>query len=395
MSHSVNQPIVPFQSLRALRAVPAEIHQQLGCADTLREILQQPQTWRGTAAQLATADARDALIGSIAPAPSHIVLTGSGSSVYVGECLAPVLQSALGVPCRAIAAGTLLVERDSVLPRGQGLLISVARSGDSPESVGVVDAVLSAAPGYRHLVVSCNAEGKLATRYTHEPRVRVLLLDPATNDRSLVMTSSFTNLVLAGSGLLPTRPVAGGADVVEDMFDRCGDDLARCGAGHFDAVVYLGSGAAWGAARESALKMMEMSAGDVRVMAETSLGLRHGPMAWLNQPSLLVSFLSGDAGVRAYETDLLRELTRKRLGLDRIVVGENIDAELIGERGLAIDLQGLYKLPAAQQAMIHVVVGQILALFRCLALGQRPDAPSQGVLTRVVEAFTIHADAAT
>ncbi|HET7663455.1 MAG TPA: tagatose-6-phosphate ketose isomerase, partial [Rhodanobacteraceae bacterium] len=137
-------------------------------------------------------------------------------------------------------------------------------------------------------------------------------------------------------------------------------------------------------------KLMEMSAGAVRVMAETSLGLRHGPMAWLNRPSLLVSFLSGDASVRAYETDLLRELTRKRLAAQRIVVGEGIDPAWVGEDGLAVDLPGLYDLPTAQQAMIHVVVGQVLALFHCLALGQRPDAPSEGVLTRVVEAFTIH-----
>lgn len=94
--------------------------------------------------------------------------------------------------------------------------------------------------------------------------------------------------------------------------------------------------------------------------------------------------------MRSYQTDLLKELTRKRLGLSRIVVGESPDPEVVGEHGLAIDLPGLYALPAAQQAMVHVVAGQLLALFRCLSLGQKPDAPSEGVLTRVVESFTIH-----
>jgi tagatose-6-phosphate ketose/aldose isomerase len=60
------------------------------------------------------------------------------------------------------------------------------------------------------------------------------------------------------------------------------------------------------------------------------------------------------------------------------------------QRRLAINLLGLYKLPDAQQAMVHAVVGQLLAFFQCLALGQKPDAPSQGVLTRVVEAFVFH-----
>lgn len=384
------KPVVAFQSLRALRALPDDARQRLGCADTLREVLQQPSTWRDTAARMAQADVRDLLDAVRTPAPSNIVLTGSGSSLYVGECLAPVLQATLGMPCRAVAAGTLLTDRDGVLPHGKGLLVSIARSGDSPESVGVVDAVLAREPDYRHLAITCNAEGQLATRYAGEPRMRVLLLDPATNDRSLVMTSSFTNLLLAGSGLLPKAPGAAAADVAGILFENYGDALAAWGARELDGAVYLGSGAGWGAAREAALKLMEMSAGRVRVMAETSLGLRHGPMAWLNRPSLLVSFLSGDADVRAYETDLLRELTRKNLAAQRIVVGEGIDPAWVGEDGLAIDLPGLYSLPAAQQAMVHVVVGQILALFHCLALGQRPDAPSEGVLTRVVEAFTIH-----
>lgn len=391
----MNEPVKPFasfQSLRALRSTTHEVREQLGCVDTLREILQQPRTWRGTAALLEHGDVRQLLAAVLAGAPSHIVLTGSGSSLYVGECLAPVLQAALGIPCRAIAAGMLLVNRAGLLPHRNGLLISIARSGDSPESVGVVDAVLANEPDYQHLAITCNAAGKLATRYADEPRVRVLQLDPATNDRSLVMTSSFTNLVLAGSGLLPEAPGSAAADVADDLFDRYGDALAAWGLRDLDALVYLGSGAGWGAAREVALKLLEMTAGNVRVMAETSLGLRHGPMAWLNRPSVLVSFLSGDADIRAYETDLLRELTRKQLGLQRIVVGEGVDPELAGPEGLAIDLPGLYSLPGAQQAMIHVVVGQLLALFRCLALGQRPDAPSEGVLTRVVEAFTMHGE---
>ncbi len=379
-------------TLAELRAAPPAAHDRLGCADTLREILQQPRTWRATDALIGDAAAGDVL--ALEPRPAHIVLTGSGSSLYVGECLAPVLQAALGVPCRAMAAGTLLAERDSVLPPGgDGLLVSIARSGNSPESVGVVDAMLAHAPGWRHLVVTCNAEGKLATRYVDEPRVRTLLLDPDTNDRSLVMTSSFTNLVHAVSGLMPGSAGAGiaAADVAATLIDTHGDALARWGARQeMQAVLCLGDGAQYGAAREVALKLLEMSAGAVRVMCETSLGLRHGPMAWLNRPSHLLVFLSGDAGMRAYQVDLLQELTRKRLGPARIVIGESPAPELVGEEGLGIDLPGLYALPAAQQAMVHVVAGQLLALFRCLSLGQKPDAPSEGVLTRVVEAFTLH-----
>jgi len=128
----------------------------------------------------------------------------------------------------------------------------------------------------------------------------------------------------------------------------------------------------------------------VATMAETFLGLRHGPMSALNRPSLVVAFLSAQASVRDYEYDLLRELERKQLGLARVIVGEAIPAGVVGAGDLAIDLPGLNALGETQHHMIDVVVGQLLAFFRCLHLGQKPDAPSAGVLTRVVEEFAIH-----
>ncbi|WP_235186639.1 SIS domain-containing protein [Dyella japonica] len=391
------KPAVTVPTLESLKAASPAEQARLGCTDTLREILQQPETWRDTATRLADPATQGMLGELLATPPHHIVLTGSGSSVYVGECLAPVLQDGLGLPSQAIAAGTLLTHRRGTLPHGRGLLVSIARSGNSPESASVVDQVLEAEPDYQHLVVTCNAQGQLATRYRSEPRVHVLQLSPRTNDRSLVMTSSFTNLVLGGSGLLRDRAGkadAGLADLAANiatlLFERHGDALAREGAADFDAALYLGSGAAFGAAREAALKMLEMSGGAVSAMCETYLGLRHGPMSWLDRPCPVVAFLSSASAVRAYELDLLREIARKKLGGVRIVVGEAIPADVIGPNDVAVELPGLSQLDEAQQAMVHVVAGQLLALFRCLALGQQPDAPSQGVLTRVVEPFAIH-----
>jgi tagatose-6-phosphate ketose/aldose isomerase len=376
-------------SLAALRGVPEARQRELGYADTLREILQQPSTWRTTAGSQGAAF-RAILDRALAGRPAQLAFTGSGSSVYVGEALAPVLQAELGIPARAVPAGDLLTHRAGVLPGPAGLLVSIARSGDSPESVGAVDAVLANAPGWRHLVITCNAQGRLATRYVNESRVEVIVLDPRTNDRSLVMTSSFTNMLLAGSALGGTRPADGAAALVERVFDVYADALAAMAAAERDTTVYLGSAGAYGAARESALKMLEMSGGDTVTLAESFLGFRHGPMAWLNRGGVLVAYLSGDAAVRAYEMDLLRELDAKDLGATRIVVGQDIEPGVAGERGLAVDLPGLYALPPAQQLLVHTAVGQLFAFFRCLQLGHRPDTPSEGVLTRVVGEFTLH-----
>jgi tagatose-6-phosphate ketose/aldose isomerase len=382
------------QELTGLLAPVEEQRYEAGYADTLREILQQPATWRSTAEQLAGPDTLALLAQMRIARPEHIVLTGSGSSVHVGECLAGVLQAALRIPCRAIPAGDLLTHARGLLPSGRGLLISIARSGDSPESAAVVDAVLAFAPAWMHLVLTCNARGRLATRYRDEPRMQVLLLDPSTNDRSLVMTSSFTNMLLAGGALAQgdvyVRQAALAADIAQYVFDRYADALAMIARKNFSAAAYLGSGSGLGAARESALKMLEMSGGAVATMAETFLGLRHGPMSALNRPSLVVAFLSAQENVRDYEYDLLRELERKQLGLARVVVGEGIPAGLVGPGDLAIDLPGLNALGDTQRHMVDTVVGQLLAFFRCLHLGQKPDAPSAGVLTRVVEKFAIH-----
>jgi len=386
--------------LRELLALPFAQQQERGYADTLREILQQPATWIGTADLLRDPSVLQQLQAALTPLPDHIVLTGSGSSMYIGECLAPGLQLGLGAPTQAIAAGTLLTHWRSVLPAGPGLLISLARSGDSPESCGVVSRLLADAPDYRHLVITCNANGKLATSYRHDPRVTVLVLDERTNDRSLVMTSSFTNLLLAGAGLVQreggdiTAAVAQLGRSVQRVFDEQADALAAIAHGNFSAVVYLGSGGALGAAHESALKMLEMTGGAVVTMAETYLGLRHGPMSSLDDKTLVVGFLSPDPAVRAYEYDLLRELSRKQLGMTRVLVGEGIATDVLGPHDVAVELPGLGVIDDALPLLADVAVGQLLAFFRCLELGGKPDTPSQGVLTRVVEDFPMHQEGA-
>jgi len=396
---SLNNKTKDVTHLQELFAASLAEQQARGYADTLREILQQPATWTETANLLANPAVREALQAALSPQPAHVVLTGSGSSMYIGECLAPLLQRGMGVPVQAIAAGTLLTHWRDVLPPGEGLLISLARSGDSPESGGVVSRLLADAPDYRHLVITCNADGKLATHYRHEPRVTVLVLDERTNDRSLVMTSSFTNLLLAGMGLAKQNPdevssaaVNSLANGVQGLLDAQTDALAAIAGGEFSSVLYLGSGGALGAAHESALKMLEMTTGAVVTRAETYLGLRHGPMSSLDDKTLVVAFLSPEPAVRAYEYDLLRELSRKQLGMTRVLVGTGIAIDVLGPSDLAVELPDPGDNDGGLLLLADVVVGQLLAFFRCLQLGQKPDTPSQGVLTRVVGHFPLHRD---
>jgi tagatose-6-phosphate ketose/aldose isomerase len=382
-----------------LLGAPEEEQRQRGYFHTLREILQQPSSWMHTAQQMA------GLASALRPAVDairNLVLTGSGSSEYAGHCVRMALQIQLGVNTLAIGGGVLLTSSKTALPPGlPSLLVSLARSGDSPESVGALSLLLQSEPELRHLVLTCNASGRLATRFQGDSRVRVVTLHDGTNDRSLVMTSSFTNLVIAAQflGFLDTAELYQSRcralnEIASQLFEVHFGTLARVGSLDFKRALFLGSGAQFGAALEGALKMLEMTAGRVSAMPETYLGLRHGPMSFAHDDTLIVCFLSSDATVRAYECDLIRELNQKNLGMQTLIVGDGIPADLLLGLDVGIDCPGLARVGDDGAPLIDVIVAQLLGFFRCLREGLRPDSPSEsGIINRVVQSFTLHVPA--
>jgi tagatose-6-phosphate ketose/aldose isomerase len=379
-----------------LLARSPEEQRRLGYFHTLREICQQPSTWLQTCALMC----RQA--GNFQPMLAQILgltLTGSGSSEYAGDCVRMALQNELGIVTQAIGGGILLAHgSEALLPGRAGLLVSLARSGDSPESVGTVDLMLRTQPDIRHLVLTCNEAGSLARTYKNDSRVAVITLGEETNDRGLVMTSSFTNLVLGARFLgLVKRPeryqmicnqLSGMAsELIQGYFGS----LAEVAKAPFKRALFLGSGSRFGAAREAALKMLEMTAGRVTTLCETYLGLRHGPMSYIHRDTLVVCFLSSNPTLQAYEADLVRELDQKELGLRKLMVGEAIPSELVRENDVVLECKGLGQLGDENFPVIDVIVGQLLAFFRCLEAGLRPDSPSEdGVISRVVQTFALH-----
>jgi tagatose-6-phosphate ketose/aldose isomerase len=378
----------------------ADQQKQRGYFHTLREICQQPATWLKTAEQMIAgpSDFRSCLRGI-----ESLILTGSGSSQFAGNCVDPVLRRELGVVTETISGGTLLTRGKEALPPGRpALVVSLARSGDSPESVGAVSRLLASDPDVRHLVLTCNREGRLAEGFWRHPSVRVIALDDATNDRSLVMTSSFTNLLLAARFLgLVEKP-----DRYRTICERLSQIASQLLRSHFATAagvassgfgraIFLGSGSRLGAARESALKMLEMTAGSVATLCESYLGFRHGPMSFAHNDTLIVCFLSSDPVLRAYESDLLQELDEKGLGLLKLIVGEDVPRDLARNNDLLIDCAGLKQVSDEDSSVIHVIVGQLLAFFRCLQEGLRPDSPSRdGIINRVVRSFKLHSSVA-
>jgi tagatose-6-phosphate ketose/aldose isomerase len=383
-------------ALRDLLDAPIEIQRERGYFHTLREICQQPSTWLATSETML--GAAPAIARSLEGIQS-LILTGSGSSEFAGECVRLPLESDLGIFTESIGGGTLLTFASHALPPVRpSLMVSLSRSGDSPESLGTVSMLLETEPDVRHLILTCNAEGGLARAYPNDPRVALVTFDDRTNDRSLVMTSSFTNLALAARflGYLARRAeyralCVNLSRIAEGLLRSSFSvfrDLARR---DFGRVVFLGDGARFGSAREAALKMLEMTAGRVPVVPETYLGLRHGPMSFVSEDTLIVCFLASDARLRAYEMDLIHELDRKKLGLAKLIVGEGIPRELVREHDAVVACNGLAEVGDENAPVIDVLVGQLLAFFRCLEQGLKPDSPSAtGVISRVVETFPLH-----
>lgn len=367
-----------------------------GYRDTIREICQQPATWAATARRLAT---YQALAASSLDSCRQVVLTGSGSSQYAGECAAPALRRDFGRPVEVAGGGELLLRRRSSVAGEPTLVVSLARSGESPESAAAVETLLETEPQTRHLVVTCNAQGKLAREFAGDPRVRVIDLGSHLNDRSLVMTGSFTNLVL-GARFLGWVERTGEFAAMADRIDAAGRQLLRTWPdclgglvrGGIQRVVFLGSGARFSACREGALKLLEMTGGRVATMAETYLGLRHGPMSFLDERTLVVCFLSSDPLVREYERDLIAELNAKHLGARKLIAGAGDPGEgLCQDQDMAIAYAVPRDTADDDLVLLDAMIAQILGFHRCLEEGLQPDSPSVNqVISRVVGEFRIH-----
>lgn len=368
-----------------------------GYGHTLREIAQQPFVWADTALR-ATALVEECVGAALRDQRFRaVVLTGSGSSHYVGELVAPALRNALGVPVVPVAAGDLLTHGIAALPApGPLLLVSIARSGNSPESIAAVRIAAREGREVAFLHITCNADGRLAQGTVQDPEASRLVLHPLTNDRSLVMTSSFTSMALAALSLgyvgRTAQYLAHGEWLCQAVLQQQGACAAFAAAIDYAAcqrAVFLGSGCQYGAAREAALKLTEMTAGAIVSMAETHLGLRHGPMAAIHPGTLVVSFVPPGMRSARYSADLVAELRAKALGAALVLqVSGHAPALLKGDAPPAAADTGVDEAFAALES---VAFAQWVGFFASRFHGLAPDAPSRSnVISRVVPPFPIY-----
>ena len=285
---------------------------------TAREILQQPVVWTEIGSRVArdSTALRAFLDPLLRRRQLRIVLTGAGTSAFIGECLAPALIRSTGLRVDAVPTTDLVGSPDVALsPSVPTLLVSFARSGNSPESVAALRLAELAVPECHHLIFTCNRDGALYQAGASMHNARVMLLPEETNDRGFAMTSSYSGMLLAAAlafGLLGDEAPARIAHWASHLLNGGLPAVARLGCSSFERIIYLGAREFKGLAREAALKMLELSDGRIVAVADTPLGFRHGPKTIVNARTLVVMFLANDPYARRYEEDLLRELPRRR-----------------------------------------------------------------------------------
>ena len=371
-----------------------------GLVYTPTEIAQQPATWENTFARMTAQqeELRRFLGASLKPSTT-VYLVGAGTSDYIGRSLTSILRQRWQCDVIAVPSTELVTNMENyVLPRREYLWISFSRSGDSSEGVGALEMALRDYPHVRHLVIGCNKDGKMAELCAGRENACVVLLDDAVNDRSLAMTSSFTNMVIAGHCLANIEAVAAYRPVLDSLIDMgremlrvapsIAEDVSRL---HCRKACYVGSGALAAAATECALKTLELTAGSIYTMAESTMGLRHGPMSVLDDDSLFVSFLSSDQRRRRYEMDLVSEVHSKKLGRVRVCIAPSENDELRSLCDYLIILNAPDGFSDDYRVPVDVIFGQLVGLFSSLEAGLQPDHPSpNGAINRVVSHVNIY-----
>ncbi len=369
-----------------------------GALHTAKEISGQPELWSDTAALFYSAsEAIENFLRNAYAEADNIILTGAGTSAFIGLSLHGAFFRNTKIITTPIATTDIVSHPQDYFHANQtSLIISFARSGNSPESCAVLELADKFSKKCFHFIITCDKEGALAQYQSNNPSYIFVLPDGA-NDKSLAMTGSYSSMLLTGLLIAYINDKEKCKQQI-DIISKAAQKIFNCylpllqqiAEKNFKRAVFLGSGALYGTATEAALKLQELTDGKVICKTDSYLGLRHGPKAVINEETLVIYFFSNDEYANRYEQDLVDAMNDGNnamycLGVsesDKLI--ENTDAQI----SFGTDAQKLMEdfLPVCS-----VLVGQLLGFYKSLQLGLMPDAPSvNGAISRVVQGVNIY-----
>jgi len=366
------------------------------------EINQQPSTWEKTL-QLVKDNKEEIetfINKVITQEDFDVVCTGAGTSEFVGNAVFSYLNQKLNYKCKSYATTDIVAYPENYLSHKKPtLLISYGRSGNSPESVGAVECANVVCENVYHLFITCNKDGALSKFAQGKDNCYAINLTPETHDQSFAMTSSYTNMYLATvlsfnlhhldemSKNVKTL-VEGATRLLTNDFDKMQQVVEDF---NFDRIVYLGSNTNKGVAQESALKMLELTAGKVTTMFDTPLGFRHGPKSIINENTLTVVYLSDNEYTREYEYDIIKEMSPQRHGNKILVLSTYQDDKVASMVDYFYSFDNNQRLDNVFVGLEYIVAAQLIALYKSLSYKITPDNPCpSGEVNRVVQGVTIY-----
>ena len=370
---------------------------------TSEEISHQPLIWHETYLKLMAQRSRmSEFINKVFSIDQlHIVLTGAGSSAYIGQVLEGVFQKNCNIPTRAIATTDIVSHPQLHLQKSIPLLmISFARSGESPESLAAVELADEICDEVYHLVITCSREGKLACFKQQNEKFLVFALPDLANDKSLAMTASFSSMVLVGVLISRFQELTDLKQQVEllmqygnNVLENYTEKLQEVSTMNFDRMVFLGAGSQLGVARESQLKVQELTNGTVLCKHDSFLGFRHGPKAMLTAGTLVVYLFSNNSYASKYELDLVRQVKENDQFKFSIGVAESKQESYHVDLDILFSSRNVKELDEDFMPIISVLPAQIIGYYKSIELTLNPDLPSDnGVISRVVEGVRIYKD---
>lgn len=378
--------------------------EKLGASITTQEIKQQPELWEETFKiyddQLEEIEAfldkvKTAMSGKI-----RVLFTGAGTSQYVGDTVVPHLNKhgdRLRFSFESAGTTDIVASPESyLLPDEPTILVSYARSGNSPESIATVDLANRIVKNLYHITITCAADGALAKAAESDEDNLLLLMPPRSNDAGFAMTGSYTCMTLTGLLVFDSMSLEEKHTNVDELV-KLGNELVEREVElealvdrDYNRVVYLGSGSLFGVARESQLKVLELTAGEVATVYDTTLGFRHGPKSFINQQTIVLGFVSNHVYTRNYDLDLLEEVAADQIAAAVVAIGQP------GERGFDSGDSFMYEASAERLedgylSLAAVIYAQTFAVLTSLKVNNKPDTPSKtGTVNRVVKGVQIH-----
>lgn len=377
-----------------------KVLEDLGAVITVEEVAQQPDLWLETLEIYEENKEKiESFIDRISEGKEkvRVIFTGAGTSAYVGDIAVKhlLLKKNRNLVFESIPTTDIVSNPYLFFNKEETtVLVSFARSGNSPESIKAVDLANQLVDDIYHLAITCAKEGKLSQDLKDKDNAFVLLMPDKSNDKGFAMTGSFTCMLLSSILIFDK-------DINEEEKKNNVELIAKLGKNvverdeeiqqfvdlDFNRVVYLGSGVFTPLTREAQLKILELTAGEIVTCFDSSMGFRHGPKSFVNEKTLVFDFVSTNEYTRKYDVDILNEIYENDIAVETVAITKDNLNENFKEFSLneAANIEDIFLV------FPYIMVAQTVAIMASLKVNNKPDTPSAtGTVNRVVKGVIIH-----